>query len=64
MGTRTFTLRIVQFQDLKGHLYLLATNLFTLPATDIADLYHERWAGGNPLPLRQAVRRRSPHDPQ
>ena len=42
-GQHAFTVRIVKFKDLSGRVYLFATNLLKLPATDIADLYHERW---------------------
>lgn len=42
-GLDAFTLRVVTFQDARGHSYRFATNLFTLSATEIADLYRERW---------------------
>ena len=42
-GVNAFTLRVVTFQDAAGHTYRFATNLFTLSAIEIADLYRERW---------------------
>lgn len=42
-GIDAFTLRMVTFQDARGYTYRFATKLFTLTATEIADLYRERW---------------------